>query len=158
MLCVCAGDAHPADIVQAGSVEHVFVVPVDIARGGEAHDLRRPAVQAELVRLCRSGIVASAHFATDCRTFSPLNEDLGYRVPPDADGAHAPVEFRRYIDQQNVMIMLCVTMATILLEKGHPISWENPPRLDEADTDWAWPAMAVRVSSLWQTSYNQAEF
>lgn len=153
MLCVCAGDAHPADIVQAGRVEHVHVVPVDILRGGEAHDLRRPEVQAELVWLCRSGIVASAHFATDCRTFSPLNEDLGYRVPPDADGAHAPVEFQKYVDQQNVMVVLCVVLATILLDNGRQVSWENPPRLDEVGTDWHWPAMTRRVSSLWHTSW-----
>lgn len=153
MLCVCAGHAHPADIVQAGRVEQVRVVPVDILRGGHDHDLCRPEVQAELVRLCRSGIVASAHFATDCRTFSPLNEDVGFRVPPDADGAFAPQAFRRYIDQQNAMIVLCVTLATILLGSARPVSWENPPRLDEVGTDWHWPEMAQRVSSLWQTSW-----
>lgn len=155
MLCVCAGGARPADIVRAAQHEHVCLLPIDIVRGGRTHDLRRPEVQAELVRLCQSGVVSSAHFATDCSTFSPLNEDIGYRVPPDADGARAPPEFQRYVAQQNAMIVLCVTLATIIMDKGRPISWENPPRLDIEDTPWYWPEMSRRVSSLWHTSWLQ---
>lgn len=156
LLVLPAGPSHIADMEHAAWSERARVLLIDVRLGGSSHDLLRTSVQRALVDLCRTpGAVSSAHFATDCRSFSPLNAHLGLRPPDDPDGLACPPEFRMFIRRQNRMIELCAALATILVSTGRGFTWENPPDLDIPDGSrpWAWPAMGQRIASLWKTSW-----
>lgn len=148
ILVICAGPRHPADISEAAALVGVRMLASDVKLGGWAHDLHRPSVRGALIELCAQGWVAGAHFGTDCASFSPLNAEFSLRVPPDADGKHAPPQFARYIERQNDIIRFCVGLAAILLQKGRVVTWENPPDLGEEGRPWHWQAMAGAVSPL----------
>lgn len=155
LLVLPSGPCHPADIAHAARAERVRVLLLDIEIGGPQHDLRRTDVQRALLDLClEPGIVASVHFATDCRSFSPLNAHLQLRPPHDPDGLACPSAFAVYVAQQNSMIALCATIATIMCCTDRGFTWENPPDLRAPPhLPWAWPEMGRSVASLWQTSW-----
>ncbi|KAL1527027.1 hypothetical protein AB1Y20_015714 [Prymnesium parvum] len=159
VLVLPAGPSRPEDIAHAAVSAHVRVLPIDLELGGLQHDLRRTVVQRAVIELClMPGVVASVHIATDCRSFSPLNAHLRLRPPSDPDGRLCPSDFREYISQQNTMIELCATIATIMCTSGRGFTWENPPDLSDPShlPCWAWPEMGEVVACLWQTSWLRA--
>ncbi|KAL1529727.1 hypothetical protein AB1Y20_000663 [Prymnesium parvum] len=89
-----------------------------------------PSAETGPVFTVKTGQETILEAATDCRSFSPLNAHLGLRPPGDPDGHSCPRAFRAYIAQQNNMIALCATIATIMCSTGRGFTWENPPRLD----------------------------
>eukprot|EP00327_Prymnesium_parvum_P050785 CAMPEP_0205902498 /NCGR_PEP_ID=MMETSP1083-20121108/28250_1 /ASSEMBLY_ACC=CAM_ASM_000430 /TAXON_ID=97485 /ORGANISM="Prymnesium parvum, Strain Texoma1" /LENGTH=262 /DNA_ID=CAMNT_0053268103 /DNA_START=1135 /DNA_END=1924 /DNA_ORIENTATION=+ len=70
------------------------------------------------------------------------------------DGLTCPPAFATYVGQQNSMIALCTTIATIMCCTDRGFTWENPPDLrGPPHLPWAWPDMGRSVSSVWQTSW-----
>ena len=110
VLVVCAGPAWEGDAKAAARCVGVPVLLVDPLRGGEQHDITRPDVRAALRALCAlpvelsSPCVVGAHFATPCRSFSPLNKWRGLRTRNDHVGARAPPEYMEYLRVENAII------------------------------------------------------
>lgn len=63
-------------------------------------------------------------------------------------GHHAPDSFRAYIERENSLIEFSAQVARELLSRGLTVTWENPPALDEPNTDYFWPERA-HLASLW---------
>ena len=152
LLVVCVGEAHEDDAEHAAKAMDIRILTIDKALK-DSHNVLHPSVQRELIRLCDSDAVASAHFGTDCRSFSPLNADLALRPPGDPTGSSAPYSFRTYIDQQNAVIDFCALLVALLMRRERPFTWENSPSLFAPGTPWHWPEMAARVSSIWDTPW-----
>lgn len=157
ILWLCAGRAHRHDIIAVAKERGVRVLAIDIRRGGDAHDLRAPAVQRHLRALCAARrpdgapVVVGAHIASPCRSFSPLNAGLGLRTVRAPDGEAAPADFAAYIEAENVIISECAYVAGTLMDRGAPVMWENSPYLGTEGVPWYWAARKD-CASLWHTT------
>lgn len=157
VLWLCAGRAHRDDITAVADARGVRVLPIDILRGGPAHDIRRAAVSQELRQLCAASladgrpVVVAAHIASPCRSFSPLNAGLRLRTVDSPDGDHAPADFDAYIRAENAIIAECTFVASTLMERGSPVTWENSPVLGRKGVPWYWKDRRD-CASLWHTT------
>lgn len=154
ILFLFSGPARDDDVVERAHALGLRVLCVDVLRGGYHHDVHRASVRDSILHHCRttaqggSQLAVAAHIASPCRSFSPLLNDLSLRSKDDPLGSRAPPSFSTYIRRENALIDFAVEVATLLLRRALPVTWENPPPLDDPQTDWYW-AERAHLASLW---------
>ncbi|KAL3927322.1 MAG: hypothetical protein SGPRY_002874 [Prymnesium sp.] len=117
VLIICAGPVWDGDAGAASRQTGIPVLLVDPLRGGTAHDISLAGVRQELRGLCSrpidggSACVLAAHFATPCRSFSPLNRWRGLRTIDDPEGSAAPAEYADNIATEIAIIEAAVALA-----------------------------------------------
>ena len=154
-LYLCSGPERAGDFthwIKEKSTAEVYVVNVDVTRGGYDHDLTSPTVASRLVELATQPECLGVLATIPCSTWSsarfvqpgpePLRNLTHPEGIPDANGAISLATRRA-----NMIAQHCISIATAAASHNASFIFENPPGRDET-SQFAIPGREQHAS-LW---------
>ena len=154
-IYLCSGPSREGDFekqIKGLNASEVYVVNVDIERGGYEHDLSSPLVAARLVELAKSKDCLGVLVTTPCSTWTaarfvqpgpePQRNTIHPEGIPDALG-RIPISCAK----ANMIAKHAIQICDAVVEHGGHFIWENPVGRD-ISSQFAIPGRELHAS-LW---------